>query len=171
MFLSTIPVAPMMTGMTSTFLFHSLWHSIWQSTYLLIIIIIHFIHIIILLYIILYIILLFILFILAKAQLFPLSFLNIEEEPPTPRSTHWGAYRSATSCGAVHPSIWLQSHTFTHFTHSYLVGRGMVVGHILMVHICSFLCTNHIDMTAHTPPFLYQAGYYLYICGAQHSWA
>ena len=26
-FLSTIPVAPMMTGMTSTFLFHSLWHS------------------------------------------------------------------------------------------------------------------------------------------------
>ena len=27
MFLSTIPVAPMMTGMTSTFLFHSLWHS------------------------------------------------------------------------------------------------------------------------------------------------
>ena len=36
MFFSTIPVAPMMTGMTSTFLFHSLWHSIWRSTYLLI---------------------------------------------------------------------------------------------------------------------------------------
>ena len=36
MFLSTIPVAPMMTGMTSTFLFHNLWHSIWRSTYLLI---------------------------------------------------------------------------------------------------------------------------------------
>ena len=35
MFLSTIPVAPMMTGMTSTFLFHTLWHSIWRSTYLL----------------------------------------------------------------------------------------------------------------------------------------
>ena len=34
MFLSTIPIAPMMTGMTSTFLFHSLWHSIWRSTYL-----------------------------------------------------------------------------------------------------------------------------------------
>ena len=31
MFLSTIPVAPMITGMTSTFLFHSLWHSIWRS--------------------------------------------------------------------------------------------------------------------------------------------
>ena len=28
MFLFTIPVAPMMTGMTSTFLFHSFWHSI-----------------------------------------------------------------------------------------------------------------------------------------------
>ena len=36
MFLSTIPVAPVMTGMTSTFLFHVLWHSIWRSTYLLI---------------------------------------------------------------------------------------------------------------------------------------
>ena len=36
MFLSTIPVAPMMTGMTSTFLFHILWHSFWRSTYLLI---------------------------------------------------------------------------------------------------------------------------------------
>ena len=36
MFLSTVPVAPMMTGMISTFLFHNLWHSIWISTYLLI---------------------------------------------------------------------------------------------------------------------------------------
>ena len=36
MFLYTIPVAPMMTGMTSTFLFHILWNSIWSSTYLLI---------------------------------------------------------------------------------------------------------------------------------------
>ena len=35
MFLSTIPVAPMMTGISSTFLFHNLWHSIWRSTYLL----------------------------------------------------------------------------------------------------------------------------------------
>ena len=35
MFLSTIAIAPMMTGMTSTFLFHIVWHSIWRSTYLL----------------------------------------------------------------------------------------------------------------------------------------
>ena len=33
---STIPVAPMLIGITSTFLFHILWHSIWRSTYLLI---------------------------------------------------------------------------------------------------------------------------------------
>ena len=33
MFLSTIPVAPMMTGMTSTFLFHSLWHSIFSVAF------------------------------------------------------------------------------------------------------------------------------------------
>ena len=31
MFLYTIQVAPMMTGMTSTFLFLILWHSIWRS--------------------------------------------------------------------------------------------------------------------------------------------
>ena len=84
-------------------------------------------------------------FILAKAQLFTLSFLYIEEEPPSPKSTHWGAYRSVTSCGAVPPSICLQSHTFTHFTHSYLVGRSMVFGHILTVHPCSLMCTNHIE--------------------------
>ena len=36
LFLSTIPIAPMVTGMTSTFLFHSLWHSIWRSTSLLV---------------------------------------------------------------------------------------------------------------------------------------
>ena len=32
---STIPVEPMMIGITSTFLLHILWHSIWRSTYLL----------------------------------------------------------------------------------------------------------------------------------------
>ena len=42
--------------------------------------------------------------------------------------------------GSVHSSICLQSHGFTHFTltHSHLVGKSMVVGHILMVHTCSF---------------------------------
>ena len=32
--------------------------------------------------------------------------------------------------------------------------RSMVVGHVLMVHTCSFMCTNHIDMIAHPPAFL-----------------
>ena len=30
----------------------------------------------------------------------------------------------------------------------------MVVGHIPMVHTCSLMCINHIDMTAHTSAFL-----------------
>ena len=31
-------------------------------------------------------------------------------------------------------------------------GRGMVVGHVLMVHMCSFLCTFYIGMTVHSQP-------------------
>ena len=33
-------------------------------------------------------------------------------------------------------------------THSHMltVDRSMVVGHVLTVHTCSFMCTNHIDM-------------------------
>ena len=93
-------------------------------------------------------------FILSKVQLFLLSFLSTEDEPPPPGSTPWGAYRPTTSCGTVPPSICLQSHAFTHFTHSHLVGRSMVVGYILTVYTCSVMCTNHIDMTAHTLAFL-----------------
>ena len=33
-------------------------------------------------------------------------------------------------------------------------GRSMVVGHVPKVHTCSFMCTNHINMTAHTLAFL-----------------
>ena len=76
------------------------------------------------------------LFILAKAQLFSLSFLYIKEEPPPPRSTPWGAYRSSTSCEAVPPSICLQHHTFTYFTHSYLVVRSInSLGSIQVFHL------------------------------------
>ena len=30
-------------------------------------------------------------------------------------------------------------------------GRSMVVGHVPMVYMCSFLCICHIDMKEHTP--------------------
>ena len=40
------------------------------------------------------------------------------------------------------------------FRHSLMVDRSMVVGHVLMVHTCSFMCTSYIGMTAHTPAFL-----------------
>ena len=38
--------------------------------------------------------------------------------------------------------------------HSLMVDRSMGVGHVLMDHMCSFMCTSHIDMTAHNPAFL-----------------
>ena len=60
--------------------------------------------------------------------------------------------------GQCLPLICLQSHTFTHFTYSYLVGRSMVVGHNLMFHTCSLMCTNHMDMTAHTPAVFTKSG-------------
>ena len=40
-------------------------------------------------------------------------------------------------------------------TYSLMVHRSMVVGHIPMDHMCSFMCTNHIDMTVHNPAFLW----------------
>ena len=40
------------------------------------------------------------------------------------------------------------------FIHSLMAERSMVVGHVPTVHICSFMCTSHIGMTAHTPAFL-----------------
>ena len=94
--------------------------------------------------------------------LFFLSFLYIEEEPPPPRSTPWGAYRSAISCGTVPPSICLQSHTFTHFTHSYLVGQSMVVGHIPMVHTLFDVHQSHRNDSTH-PSVFYPVRYHSYI--------
>ena len=69
----------------------------------------------------------------------------LEGEPPPPRSTPWGAYRPAISGGAV-PLFIIQPFS--------AVVRSMVVGHVLMDHTCSFMCTNHIDMTVHNLAFL-----------------
>ena len=44
-------------------------------------------------------------------------------------------------------------HSHTH-SHMVTADRSIVVGHVPMVHTCSFMCTNHIDMIAHTPGFL-----------------
>ena len=74
-------------------------------------------------------------------------------EPPPPRSTPWGAYRSAILYEAVPLSFGLSmQHSFTH---SLMADRSMVVGHVLMVHICSFMCTSHIGMTAHALAFIW----------------
>ena len=81
----------------------------------------------------------------AQATFFcTVSFL-LEGEPPPPRSTPWGAYRPAISSEAV-PLFIVQPFS--------AVVRSMVVGHVPMDYICSFMCTNHIDMTVHNPAFL-----------------
>ena len=85
----------------------------------------------------------------ARPLLHTVSFL-VEGEPPPPRSTPWGAYRSTVSCKEVPLSFSLsQQHCY-----SLTVDRSKVVGHILMDHTCSFMCTSHIDMTVHNPAFL-----------------
>ena len=75
----------------------------------------------------------------------------VEGEPPPPRSTPWGAYGPAVSCKAVPLSF--SPFGSTH-AHSLTVDRSTVVGHIPMDHMCSFMCTSHIDMTVHNPAFL-----------------
>ena len=70
-----------------------------------------------------------------------------------PRSTPWGAYRPAISHKALplyHSACWMWHSP----THSHMVDRSTVVGHVLMDHTCSFMCTSHIDMTTHHPAFL-----------------
>ena len=39
-------------------------------------------------------------------------------------------------------------------THSLMADRRMVVGQVPMDPMCSFMGTNHVDMTAHNPTFL-----------------
>ena len=105
-------------------------------------------------------------FILAKAKLF---FFVIP--------LYWGGATSSLvnfleSIQVFHliwgsASLYLPSephiYSFHILTHSYLVGRSVVVGHILTVHTCSLMCTNHINMTAHTPVLFTELGTTLYI--------
>ena len=44
--------------------------------------------------------------------------------------------------------------------HSLMADRSMVVGHVPMDHTCSFMCTSHIEMTAHIPAFLWVGEHY-----------
>ena len=92
------------------------------------------------------------------ARPFSVSFL-CEKEPPPPRSTPWAAYRWHGSCIHISTSVWQpgETHSVSAFAllHILQSGRSVVVGHVLMVHTCSFMCTNHIDMIAHTLAFLW----------------
>ena len=45
----------------------------------------------------------------------------------------------------------------------------MVVGHILMVYTCSFLCTCYMDRTVHTPAFLQAGDYSRNVLYARHT--
>ena len=76
----------------------------------------------------------------------------VEGEPPPPRSTPWGAYSllsHARQCLFFHLALVGSTHA-----HLLTVDRSTVVGHIPTDHMCSFMCTSHIDMTVHNPAFL-----------------
>ena len=79
-------------------------------------------------------------------------------EPPPPRSTPWEAYRSAiSSWGNTSFSFGLSmQHSFSH---SLMADRSMVIGHVLIIHTYSFMCTSHIVMTAHILAFLWVGGH------------
>ena len=51
------------------------------------------------------------------------------------------------SCTSVH------THSHPSCTHSHLVGRSMLVGHVPTVHTSSLMYTNHIGMMAQIPAF------------------
>ena len=76
-----------------------------------------------------------------------------EEEPSPPRSTPWGVYRSGShTLNAVN----FESYAFTDIHPSNPTshaGRSMVLGHVLIVHLSSFVCTCHIGMTIHSWAF------------------
>ena len=87
-----------------------------------------------------------------KLSSFLFSFLYIEEEPHPPRSIpgdHTGLPPHVGQCLPL-SAFWAMH---LHISHSYLVTRSMMVGHIPTVHTCSFMGTNHKDMTAHVPAF------------------
>ena len=93
---------------------------------------------------------------------------------------YWGGATSSqiNSLGSIHvchlmwhiASLYLPSephiYSFHLLTHSYLVGRSMVVWYIPMIHTCSLMCTNHIDMTAHSS-LSYWVRYHSYTYAAQ----
>ena len=81
----------------------------------------------------------------AQATISKLCRSFLEGEPPPPRSTPWRAYRPAISSGQC---LFFIIQPFS------AVVRSMVVGHVPTDHTCSFMCTNHIDMTVHNPAFL-----------------
>ena len=89
--------------------------------------------------------------IFAWATLLAVSFL-IEGEPPLPDQLpgeHTGPPSHVRQYLFYHLSYLVQ-HSLTH---SIMADRRIVVGHVPTDNTCSFMCTNHIDMTTHNPAF------------------
>ena len=53
-----------------------------------------------------------------------------------------------THCFCVHLITHIYN-TLSYIQYYLKSGRSMVVGHVLMVHTCSFMCINHINMITH----------------------
>ena len=86
------------------------------------------------------------------ARPFSLSFL-CEKEPPSPRSTLWGAFRWHDSQASIpvsaHQPVETHIISAVALSHTPLSpsfrspsDRSTVVGHVPTVYMCSFMCTN-----------------------------
>ena len=75
-----------------------------------------------------------------------------EGEPPPPISTPWGAYSGAASQCVKLFTIMIRLRLILEELEALWLGANPTV------HRWSLMCTNHIDMTAHTPAFFTELG-------------
>ena len=73
----------------------------------------------------------------------------------TPSQINWQLYlvhqSRETNCFCIH----LITHTYSTIHAIQLKSEVWWWGHVLTVHTCSFMCTNHVDMIVHTLAFLW----------------
>ena len=86
-----------------------------------------------------------------------MCWISMTQEPPPPRSTPWGAYRWYSSCIHISALAWQPGEIHNNVS-------AFALLHLLQSAVCWFgmfwwstyavMCTNHIDMIAHTLAFL-----------------
>ena len=110
---------------------------------------------------------------MAKAPLFSFHFFILRRShllPDQLPGEHSGLPPQVGQCLPLF--AFRATHLLISQTHTLISSRQKYDGWAYSeVHMCSLMCTNHIDMTACTAAFFYQVVYHSYIYGVQHSWA